>query len=172
MDTLQAEVDHCNTHGQPSSYSGERGDFLVAAAVHRDSDTLACSNWQVLLDRLGGESETIVVERFFHWAVGWIDYLLVDPADTERVSIAEKSRESLNDYPVLDEEHFSNLEYEKFYEYAASELKDLGPDWAERLHAEMEKCNGGPGDDSAESEMIEAVRASYGVGDEPESWED
>lgn len=98
-------------------YFGDNAEWLVAATVHRESDCLQRSNWRVMLARLGGESETVVIERASCSMVGWIDRVIVNPADTARVKIATDAAESLEDYPVLDESDWSELEYEEYYEF-------------------------------------------------------
>lgn len=103
-------------HSNSAAYWGDRPDWLIAYAQHRDSDTITRSNWASFLEALGGESDTVAIERSSHWAVGWVEYLVIDPADTERVKLAEELRESLEDYPVLDEMAWSDLEHEEYTE--------------------------------------------------------
>lgn len=100
-----------------SCYFGGRGHWLIAAAIHRDSGALERSNFEVMEKRLRGDStiaaseiEAVAIERASHWAVGWIDYLLVNPESGPAASLAQSMIEAIEDYPVLDEEHFSQLE--------------------------------------------------------------
>lgn len=104
------------------AYFGDRGDWFVAYAVHRDSDALERSNFRVLkrdLEARDPTGEAVAVERARHWAVGWIDYLLVDPACTPLVEQAAEWRRRLTDYPVADEMDWSELEYEELVEYVS-----------------------------------------------------
>lgn len=95
-----------------SAYWGERGDWFIVSAQHRDSDCLTRSNFCSFQKLLGDEGTA--VESFNHWAVGWVEYLLIDPTQTELVALAEKTREKLEDsYPVLDENDFSELEMDE-----------------------------------------------------------
>jgi hypothetical protein len=82
----------------------------LAAAVHRDSDPLDRANYRAMLERLGGESDTVTVERFSNWAVGWVDYILVAPTDWARLRIVYRARKGLEDYPILDGDIFSEVE--------------------------------------------------------------
>jgi hypothetical protein len=50
------------------------------------------------------------VESFGHWAVGWIEYLTV-PISAVSVSILEELTERVEDYPVLDDDDFSEEEW-------------------------------------------------------------
>lgn len=103
-------------------YFGERGDWLIALAIHRDSDALSRSNWRVMekilrelpeVKEWQGEFSPVATERASHWAVGWVDYLVIDPACTAAIASAEEMREQIDNYPVLDEEDFSREEQEE-----------------------------------------------------------
>ncbi len=91
-----------------------RQDWLLApVSQNRDSGTLDQSNFRVMLESLGGEDDTIEVHRFGHWGPGWFEIILIDPADAERVKVAQESACALADYPILDEEDHSRLEFEE-----------------------------------------------------------
>ncbi len=93
----------------------DRQDWLVVPVAHnRDSCCLDRSNFQVALGLLGGEGDTVEVHRFGHWACGWFDVLLVHP-DREREVVAIGER--LDNYPILDEDHFSETERVAAWEY-------------------------------------------------------
>lgn len=96
-----------------ANYMGDDLSDLLRAPVSRtrDSDLLDESNFATALDLLGGESDTVRVHRFGHWACGWYELLLIDPRDTVAVGIAEKLADRLASYPVLNEDHFSDLEW-------------------------------------------------------------
>jgi hypothetical protein len=87
----------------------EYDEWFDIIGHHRDSDDLAESNWEVALERLGGESETVVIVRFGHWAVGWVEELFVAP-NSPHLAIAEEMLKQLENYPILDEEHFCEKE--------------------------------------------------------------
>ncbi len=103
-----------------SAYWGQRGHWFIAAAQHRDSDCLTRSNFRSFKAALaaqpaiaGWSSDDVggyTVESFNHWAVGWVEYLLINPECKLAVGLAEELRASLEDYPVLDENDFSQLE--------------------------------------------------------------
>lgn len=112
----------------PSHYFGfsPDGDYLIASQ-HRESDTLTRSNWQVACNLLGAQAwdsrEMEDRPNAYHWRascslVGWIEYLCVraDAPD----NILQEAGEilcSLADYPVLSDDHFSNLEFEEACTY-------------------------------------------------------
>lgn len=92
----------------------DRQDWLVApVGRNRDSGCLEESNWEAALAMLGGEHETVEVHRFGHWACGWLEIILIDPADAERVKIGDDIQDCLENYPVLNEEDFSRRETEE-----------------------------------------------------------
>lgn len=95
------------------NYSGEMPDpkWLCLMAKHRDSDILTESNWICALELLGGESDTVQIDRTGHWACGWIEWLSVLEGSPAQ-EIAEKIEERIECYPILNEEHFSEMETE------------------------------------------------------------
>lgn len=93
----------------------EQQEWLVLpVAQNRDSGPLEQSNFAVALESLGGESDVVQVHRFGHWANGWFEIIIVDPADKRAVTIAEDIERALEDYPVLDDSDFSEREHEDF----------------------------------------------------------
>lgn len=88
--------------------------LVLPVGQNRDSGTLARSNFMTALDMLGGESDTCEVHRFNHWAVGWLEIIIVEPSMESR---AQDIQNSLDNYPILNEEHHSQLEYEAACEY-------------------------------------------------------
>ncbi len=112
MKTFDEMHAKCNRDGWPCSYWGERGDWLVVVGQHRDSDALGRSNFASALRLLGGEDENVAVERSNHWAVGWVEHILVRPG-TEQAKMAEEILTGLEDYPIVDEEDFSRKEHEE-----------------------------------------------------------
>ncbi len=98
---------------RPDCYFGESWpEYYVFLGQHRDSDILTQSNFQCALQQIGGESELSFIVHESHWAVGWVEWIAIHESDTDALHIAETILESLEDYPVVDEEHFSGMEYE------------------------------------------------------------
>ena len=95
------------------------GNFSVLLIHTRDSDAMEESNFRTALRMLGGESETVQIHRFGHWACGWFELLLITP-DTPQHAIAESIEQSIENYPVLDDMDFSELEIE----YGEVDLED------------------------------------------------
>lgn len=101
---------------QPSAaasfaYWGERAGWRIAASQHRDSDALERSNYRTITsDILPAYPEDAAVESMSHWAVGWVEYLLVRPG-SPAADAAQRWSDRLADYPVADEDDYSALEW-------------------------------------------------------------
>jgi hypothetical protein len=109
----------------PSSYAGFNpvGDIVVLTR-HRDSDALSRSNWEVGLEQLREAAaacpEAVYDWRASHWAVGWVDYLMVRRDAPEAVlEAAAEILDALADYPALCDDHWSNLEWNELSDYWA-----------------------------------------------------
>ncbi len=97
-----------------SNYIGESefGDLMCVATTSRDADILTQSNFKVALEMLGGEGENVEVHRFGHWACGWWEALAVKES-SPKFQIALDIEAKLADYPVLDEQDYSEAENEE-----------------------------------------------------------
>ena len=113
MNTLEITLekwspDLCNGFDSAKNYMGSTFyDYYVILGQNRDSDALTKSNFEVIQKQIP-ELECV---RFGHWAYGWYE-LLILPIDSpmEVLQKAQAMVNSLDDYPVLDEIHFRNLE--------------------------------------------------------------
>ena len=94
----------------------DRQDWLVmpVGRTRDDEDEpYIASNWEAALDLMGGESDTVEIHRFGHWGPGWFELILVAPS---RASEVDTITRSLEDYPLLDEDRHSELEFEAICE--------------------------------------------------------
>lgn len=122
-----------NSAGGLDSYSNyigkDHGALVAVVSKTRDSNTMEESNFDVALGMLGGESETVSIERFGHWACGWIETIFVDPKDMTALSVAYCIKKGLEEYPLLDDSDFSEREYDSMLEdieqYSEDVLRDL-----------------------------------------------
>jgi hypothetical protein len=95
-------------------------NWAIFYTHHRDSGLLDQSNASVIEKALEPFTEDdnpdVVFESHSHWAVGHVDGLSVrvfrDGQITEAFKTYHELRERLADYPVLDEEDYSNREFE------------------------------------------------------------
>ena len=99
----------------PSHYFGACWPATYSAGVgqSRDSDALERSNFRVMLNAIGGESETVTVVRESHWAVGWVEWIAIHQDDEKALEMADKLKGDLEDYPILSEDDFSETETEE-----------------------------------------------------------
>jgi hypothetical protein len=113
--TQVSEFKHLKRWTYPESYIGESYDdyFRTGIGQSRDSQALERSNFVSMIKALGGESETVIVVRAGHWACGWVESILIHESDLKALKTANEIMEALQDYPVIDECHFSETEQEE-----------------------------------------------------------
>ena len=111
---------HIKRWTRPSSYLGDTyEDYYVFLGQHRDSDALARSNFRSGLKQIGGEktgddgTPLVMVERFGHWGVGWVETIFIHKTAKQILGQADKILAKLEDYPVVDESDWSELETEE-----------------------------------------------------------
>lgn len=103
-----------NRWTRPDYYAGASwNDYYVFLGRNRDSRLLEVSNFECALAELGGESETVVVVREGHWAVGWVEWIAIHKSDAESLATAQELAESLADYPVLNEDDYFFQQFEQ-----------------------------------------------------------
>lgn len=120
---------------------------------HRDSDVLERSNYQVILKDLEERFEDDVTEiGASHWAVGWVDFImvrvLIDPDGdvvedniTDAFKACMEWHDRLADYPVADEFHLSELEWdEKMEDWKNEWPNELIWDDGRYVYGMMDRC--------------------------------
>lgn len=109
----------------PKDYYGETyEDYYVGPGQHRDSEVLDRANFIAALEMLGGEHDPdVIVARAGHWGVGWVESILVHK-DSDKVPVLEEIEKKIADYPVLDDDLYSKMQYEEFEESYESWAKD------------------------------------------------
>lgn len=113
--------EHLRLWTHPQNYIGEVWPgYYVFLGQHRDSDCLERSNFTCALEAIGGETETVHVIRERHWAVGWIEWIAIHQDDTAALQKADDIARKLQDYPVVNEDHWSELEHEEVCDFWAS----------------------------------------------------
>ena len=101
-----------------SNYMGtEYLDYYILIGQNRDSTALERANFDEALERMGGESETVLVIRSNHWAVGWIETILIHESDKEAIAKGEKIQAEIENYPVLSEERYSEYQNNEVMDY-------------------------------------------------------
>ena len=90
---------------RPDSYMGEQyPEYYIGFSIQRNSGNLELSNYAHALKVLGGESDPeVICPSFSHWAVGWVQVIMVHKDNIEKVAILQDLIDEYNNYPVLDE---------------------------------------------------------------------
>ena len=124
------------TWTSPSDYFGfdPIGDYPICGQS-RDSDVLERSNYECIFQALtdkaielecqdngingeGDDSDMVYDYRASHWAVGWVETVLIcQNAPQALLDYAIEIRNALSDYPVFDESHYCELEYQESQDY-------------------------------------------------------
>lgn len=99
---------------RPKNWFGtEWPAYYVFLGRTRDSDAMERSNFICALIELRGETDTVKIVRERHFLCGWIEWIAIHESDSKALETADKALEALEDYPVLNDEHFSDLEHEE-----------------------------------------------------------
>jgi hypothetical protein len=102
------------------NYMGEDfSDYYMVAGQNRDSNYVQQSNFIAATERLGGENEPmVIIARSTHWACGWVDFLMVHKDALDKIEIAEKIDEDIENCIILDWENYDAIrqpEIERLY---------------------------------------------------------
>jgi len=117
MKTMKTRYEQMTTPGATDGYQNFLGDdfeyrtWFGVVGRSRDSSCAEESNFWVALKRLGGEGRNVRVERYSHWAIGWVEEVYVRPRSKQK-KVAEEILQSLENHPVLDDEDVLNREME------------------------------------------------------------
>ena len=107
------------------AFLDNRQDWLVLGVIRtRDSGPLAESNfecaWSAIEDASVLDNETSCEShRFGHWGPGWFEIIIVRPG-SNCAKEAQRIEDAMADYSVVDEEDYSNREFEAAQEYWSS----------------------------------------------------
>lgn len=100
---------------QPIAYM-DREAFIVTGADTLHQDTIGDSNVATVSEHLGAE---VIDHAYTSEVVVWVDDL---EDDDDLAGEVLAVMESLDHYPVFDDSHYSDLEYERLQEFAADIL--------------------------------------------------
>lgn len=104
---------HMDMWERAQNYMGEDySEYFVFLGQHRDSEPMEISNFHVALERLGGESDTVIVAGSGHWLVGWTEQILIHQSDEDMIYKANDMVHELEEYPVLDEDDYDRTKEE------------------------------------------------------------
>jgi hypothetical protein len=135
----------------PDNYSGKSWDGYYSSGFgqHRDSDCLSRSNFRVAWEALNKVSKAARIVRESHWAVGWIEWIAIPSTASATLKEADEMLAAVEQYPVLSDNDFSDLESEEANEiwancYTPKErikyIREHNHDWGFRNLADMLGC--------------------------------
>ena len=88
---------------------------LACVSTHRETPPILVPNQTVALEMLAAadpDATAYAVHRFSHWAVGWIDYVVVNTQRAAVVEVCADIMQRLDTYPLLDESRSVGHEWE------------------------------------------------------------
>ena len=104
----------------------ENRDWLVSSIqLNRDSGLIEKSNFETYIKGLTDiepEGDHWQIHRFGHWGCGWFEIVILNPIDSLVLDQALQDHLSLTDYPILNEDHFSNMKLDSYHEW----VDDMG----------------------------------------------
>jgi hypothetical protein len=98
-------------------------DYYVLISQNRDSGILDKANFIAAKKALDYQGADYTVLSFNHWAVGWVEGIFIHQSEIESVEIANNIEDSLNDYPVLDDELYSSMEWDSARDIAIDMIR-------------------------------------------------
>lgn len=114
---------HLSRWKLPQHYFGANwnGYFIAPVSRNRDSDALAESNfaeqWRALkphsADVPDADESSPTIVRESHFLCGWVEWVAIHQSNEAALREADKIAERLENYPVLNEEDWSNREEEE-----------------------------------------------------------
>ena len=149
---------------RPECYIGATWEgWYVFLGQHRDSDCLTRSNFQCGFERLkplstdleSEEMPSVQIVSENHWACGWVEWIAIHESNAPAIAEAEAMLESMDGYPVLDETHWSEMEFNEYLEA----WKDFGHREFIRELERAELIEEGALDDSTPEQTIELFEA-------------
>ena len=110
-----------------SYYIGPRyDDYYIIAGHSRDSRILEESNYTSIKEFLEKNKINFIEVSFNHWAVGWIETLMIQEDDIKGIEfINDNILDKLEDYPIFDEDDFYTREFEEAEKIKEDMIKDL-----------------------------------------------
>ena len=144
----------------PPNYYGETWPgYTVLCGQNRDSDCLSRSNFESFKARMDFLFPGVVeIIRENHWLCGWVEWLGLPPdAPQEARQEAAAILSALEDYPVVNDEHFSEVESEEAREIWASCYT-----WRER--AEYARENSSQFEPHSFVDLLACIRGKYFLG--------
>ena len=88
---------------------------LACVSTHRETPPILVPNQAIASEMLAAadpDGAAYAAHRFTHWAVGWIDYVIVNTQRAAVVEVCADIMHRLDSYPLLDEARCCAYEWE------------------------------------------------------------
>jgi len=150
---------------RPSNYIGAdwNGWLVFFLSQNRDSDCLTRSNFQCAFERLkkhatdleSEDCQSVQIVSENHFLVGWVEWIAIHESNKPAIEEACAIYERFENHPVVNESHWSEMEFNEYLEawksYGHREfIREL-----ERAELIEEGCL----DDSAPDQTVELFEA-------------
>ncbi len=112
MKLWQEAMSQGDLDGNQNYLGQEYPEHYIFLSNSGDNDSLTESNFRVAKKRLE-KLPGVKIVSFNHWACGWVEVILIHKTAKKALDLARKMEDEIKDYPILDEEDFSNLESER-----------------------------------------------------------
>ncbi len=134
--TLDILSEQAWTH--PGDYAGHNpsGDYVIYSR-NRESSIMENVNYNLICDEMGAVDDDfnapVYTFRASHWAVGWVEYVIVKKDAPENT--LEKAAEilsALSDYPILNDEYYGEAQLEAVLDHWEDETVRGRAYWCEQ----------------------------------------
>jgi hypothetical protein len=98
------------------TYFGDKLNRAWQVSIYQSTmgNVLEECNFTVFLERLGGLSETVHVHRVGFSGDGWYEFVAIHESDEAAIVKAREMLDLLKDYPILDDDRFTQAEDDYF----------------------------------------------------------
>lgn len=112
METIAQMYARLNRAGWPCAYHDDDAEEWLVTGIgrNRDSRLLDRVNFDSACARLERAGVEHTVKRAGHWAVGWVEDLVIRVGDERAIAAVTEIRDALENYPILDDEAYSAAE--------------------------------------------------------------
>lgn len=105
--------------------------LLACVSTHRETPPIFVPNQEIavcMLAEADPDGTAHALHRFSHWAVGWIDYVIVNTQRAAVVDVCADIMERLDAYPLLNEEASMLAEWDANHPAPGECYSDAGND--------------------------------------------
>jgi len=103
----------------------EYEEYYIIYSKTRDSEAVEKSNFDTIIKLFEDNKIHYINPSFNHWLCGWVEVVMIHEKYVNDLQFAQKEiYDKLEEYPLLDEELYSEYEYEENIYYCNKCKKD------------------------------------------------